>query len=257
MDQILAPWLTDVIVNGFKIGSVFAVLLVVEALFSRERHSWTSRLRAAFVWLLYIPISTALYLVTHGALVSLGWTPPLKLDLTGWVLAPIIATAINDFFYYWTHRAQHRFFWRYHAVHHSIRELNAVNSYHHWTEELTRIPLSMIPMTLLVQIDAGSIPYMATGLLLLNYYLHTPTKIHFGPLCALISDNRFHRIHHSLEERHWDKNFCGFTPIWDILFGTAYFPAKDEWPKTGLADRPEPQTPSQWFIHPWASHQRP
>lgn len=31
-----------------------------------------------------------------------------------------------------------------------------------------------------------------------------------------------HRIHHSCEKEHWDKNFGHITPLWDRLFGTWY-----------------------------------
>jgi sterol desaturase/sphingolipid hydroxylase (fatty acid hydroxylase superfamily) len=45
-----------------------------------------------------------------------------------------------------------------------------------------------------------------------------------------------------VEPRHFDKNFGIFTTLWDSVFGTAYFPAKDEWPQAGVADFPEPQS---------------
>jgi sterol desaturase/sphingolipid hydroxylase (fatty acid hydroxylase superfamily) len=31
-----------------------------------------------------------------------------------------------------------------------------------------------------------------------------------------------HRIHHSRDREHWDKNFGHITPLWDRLFGTCY-----------------------------------
>jgi sterol desaturase/sphingolipid hydroxylase (fatty acid hydroxylase superfamily) len=31
-----------------------------------------------------------------------------------------------------------------------------------------------------------------------------------------------HRIHHSPEVEHFDRNFGGITPLWDRLFGTWY-----------------------------------
>lgn len=32
------------------------------------------------------------------------------------------------------------------------------------------------------------------------------------------------------------------TPLWDVLFGTAHFPASGEWPTVGLVDVAEPKT---------------
>jgi lathosterol oxidase len=47
-----------------------------------------------------------------------------------------------------------------------------------------------------------------------------------------------------------DKNFAVHTPIWDVLFGTYYFP--DRWPtRYGLAGGR--QVPSGWLkqlVHP-------
>ena len=43
-----------------------------------------------------------------------------------------------------------------------------------------------------------------------------------------------HRIHHSREIAHRDKNFAVYFPIWDVLFGTYYAPAREEFPATGI-----------------------
>ena len=34
----------------------------------------------------------------------------------------------------------------------------------------------------------------------------------------------YHRWHHAADEEGIDKNFAGIFPVWDVLFGTAYFP---------------------------------
>ena len=67
----------------------------------------------------------------------------------------------------------------------------------------------------------------------------------------MIGDNQFHRIHHSLEERHFNRNFGTITPLWDVLFGTACFPKAGEWPKVGLADVPEPKTLREYLLMPF------
>ena len=81
-------------------------------------------------------------------------------------------------------------------------------------------------------------------------WIHSPTRVSFGPLRALLVDNRYHRIHHSLEERHFDKNFGAFTTLWDRLFGTYHAPARDEWPDVGLADVAEPRDVREWLNLP-------
>jgi hypothetical protein len=54
-------------------------------------------------------------------------------------------------------------------------------------------------------------------------------------------DPQYHRIHHSLEERHWNKNFAERLPIWDFLFGTLYA-GFDEYPQVGIPDYPVRET---------------
>ncbi len=57
-----------------------------------------------------------------------------------------------------------------------------------------------------------------------------------------------HRIHHSREPQHFNKNFGVVTSVWDRLFGTAYFPAKDEWPDTGIVNQSEPSTVREFLF---------
>jgi len=53
-------------------------------------------------------------------------------------------------------------------------------------------------------------------------------------------DSQNHRIHHSIEPQHWNKNFCKLLPLFDVIFGTAWKPGKDEFPKTELAGGEKP-----------------
>ena len=167
------------------------------------------------------------------------------------VVAAVLAEAIaNDFFFYWAHRFQHRFLWRYHAVHHSIREMNAVNSYHHASEAIVSLLLYTIPTSLIVADLGPGLPFASLAIWLHIVWIHSPTRADFGPLRALFVDNRFHRIHHSLEERHFDKNFGAFTTVWDRLFGTACFPEPGQWPAVGLAGIDEPRNLREWIDLP-------
>jgi sterol desaturase/sphingolipid hydroxylase (fatty acid hydroxylase superfamily) len=45
-----------------------------------------------------------------------------------------------------------------------------------------------------------------------------------------------HQIHHSIDPRHWNKNFSVKLAIWDALFGTLYVPRKPETLQVGLPD---------------------
>lgn len=112
------------------------------------------------------------------------------------------------------------------------------------------LALLTLPTSLIVADVGQALPYANLLLWLHIVWIHSPTRFHFGPLRALFADNRFHRIHHSLEERHFDRNFGAFTTLWDRLFGTAYFPEADEWPAVGLAEVGEPADLREWLDLP-------
>jgi sterol desaturase/sphingolipid hydroxylase (fatty acid hydroxylase superfamily) len=58
------------------------------------------------------------------------------------------------------------------------------------------------------------------------------------------------QTYHSYLPQHLDKNFVAVFPIWDILFGTYYHPARDEFPSTGVEDEKEIQ--SVWEVQIFA-----
>jgi sterol desaturase/sphingolipid hydroxylase (fatty acid hydroxylase superfamily) len=82
-------------------------------------------------------------------------------------------------------------------------------------------------------------------------FSHAATRFNFGFLRYFILDSRYHRIHHSIEKQHWNKNFASQLPFWDIVFGTAYFPKTDEWPATGLADEEEAKSTAEYLLRPF------
>lgn len=249
---------------GRQLLWVLPVMTLLELTFPVQEQRLAQRLRPATFWALSVPVTgTAIGLSNHlwsvlgvHPLVTLklwfGWNGPTR--LLSLILAPLAAAVVADFFFYWMHRAQHRFFWNFHRVHHSAREMNAVASYHHISEELFHTALMTAPMTLLVAPNAGPIiPAMVVFTTLRGYYSHSNLRLNVGPVLRwLFCDNRFHRIHHSIEPEHFGLNFCSVCPLWDVIFGTAYFPAKDEWPETGVPDFPEPEDIREWLLAPLA-----
>jgi len=180
-------------------------------------------------------------------------TVPMSFDWAGIaaiIVAPIVAALIYDFFFYWFHRAQHALAWWFHVVHHSIRELNAANSYHHVSEPIFQAVFLLLPVSLIVTDTGPTVPAMLIVLHLQASFIHSPTSMNLGPLRLLFCDNKFHRIRHSLEEKHFDKNFGAFTTLWDRIFGTAWFPARSEWPETGLAEVDQPRNLGDWIDLP-------
>ena len=252
---------------GWRIFYASMIFFVIELAWGRNRYTLASRLRGALFWAVYIVITVLFFTWFNQLWGSLGFKPLFKLELggmaassnpalqwIGWLVIPVLGGVLGEFFYYWFHRAQHAipFLWAFHSEHHALREMSAWNSNHHFTEEIFRIPFMVVPMTLLVQIDPGPVPVIMAVLLgMQGQYEHSHVKLHLGPLRRIVADNRYHRIHHSLERRHFDKNFGSFTSVWDQVFGTAYFPAKDEWPDTGLEAHDEPKNLREFLFRPF------
>lgn len=233
-------------------------LLLIELIAPQDRISIRERLRAWTFWAIFIPVNAVAVTALGSVWSSLGVRPLLVIPVGGWlngwglaalIIAPLLAAIVNDFFFYWFHRAQHRFLWRFHAVHHSIRDLHGGSGYHHVSEPAFRFLLLTIPASLITT-DARIVVAMGMLLALQQVYVHSSASAGLGPLRAILVDNRFHRVHHSLDERHFDKNFGAMTTLWDRLFGTAYWPGKDEWPAVGLAEIDEPRTVREYLDLP-------
>jgi len=254
--------------HGSRILLAASELTLFEFLLSGEKHSLKSRFRGAFFAAAYIGITTLFFTVFGKFLNFIGIKPLIQIDLSSWshwnnpvldvvgaLVAVIIVGIAGDFFYYWFHRLQHTnaFLWRFHAVHHSLREMNAFNSNHHFTEEIFRIPFVMLPFGLLVSMSAGDTSVIiATIFGMHGIFIHSSTRFNLGFGNRIIADNRFHRIHHSLDRGHWGKNYGSSSSIWDVLFKTAYFPKADEpMPATGLKAVPEPQNLHAFLFSPF------
>ncbi len=261
------------VVNGVGLrlilpAEVLLVYFAIETVIPKTRNSLASTARSALYNATSLTINALLFSILYDhfdkekllAFFSINLTPLtdspyLPMRVAGWVLAAFLASMIGNVFYYWLHRAQHAlsFLWRFHRVHHSITELGAVSSYHHFTEDMLQYFSVGVPTALLIKVDSGAVPWIVlTVAATHNYFIHSSMNVNIGFLRYFIGDNHFHRIHHSKEPRHFDKNFGTSTPLWDVLFGTAYFPKRGEWPAVGLDNVPEPRRLRDYLMMPFA-----
>ncbi len=143
---------------------------------------------------------------------------------------------------YWMHRLSHGIplLWAMHSFHHSAECLTvATGARHHWVEKIAFTPLLFLTVTLF-QVPAH---IMTIAVLLMNVpdaLQHLNYKIAWHRAGIWINTPHWHRIHHSVEPQHRDKNFSSAFPIMDVIFGTAHRPAPDEYPETGLTPRDNP-----------------
>ncbi len=177
-----------------------------------------------------------------------------------WYISPLLHVLMIDFFYYWMHRCQHKsqILWRQHKLHHSEENLNVTTSErHHWLEDFIRLPFIAVPTTLLFDISVAEVGLASFLVSYWAFLIHANMKLSLGRLSFLLAGPQLHRIHHSIEPRHFDKNFAAFFPIWDVLFGTYYHPRPDEYPDTGVEGEPPITSLVQAFLLPFSNNRRP
>ncbi|WP_081160010.1 sterol desaturase family protein [Ensifer aridi] len=254
-------------VNAFELVVIFATFCAaLELTFPAYRYSFASYARGVRNWIIRLGFGAFVWHLFAVSLAWLGVKPLVTINFgtllhsdnaiinTGLaVLSGVLVAIVGDFFYYWMHRAQHAvpLLWRMHATHHSIRELTAWNCHHHISEPLVYAALVALPLRLF-HFESGVVPVVAMTLITFQAHLsHSSTRINLGPLRYIIGDNKFHRIHHSLEAHHRRRNYGFFTTIWDTVFRTAYWPSKNEWPEVGLRDQPEPLTARDYVMFPF------
>jgi sterol desaturase/sphingolipid hydroxylase (fatty acid hydroxylase superfamily) len=165
-----------------------------------------------------------------------GGLIPLRAD--GWWFVPSLVGFIlfGDLYRYAVHRVQHAvpFLWAMHSFHHSAEALTFVTgARHHWLERV--IVAAFLPvMGIMFQIPTPILLVSSIVYFFPDSCAHLNVRFPLGRFVTWLNNPQWHRIHHSTQPEHLDKNFCSLLPIWDILFGTAWIPDKDEYPATGL-----------------------
>jgi sterol desaturase/sphingolipid hydroxylase (fatty acid hydroxylase superfamily) len=168
---------------------------------------------------------------------------PLRLGIAAsptWVQI-VAGFAITTVGGYAGHRAAHEvpLLWRFHRVHHSIREMDwlAANHLHPLDETFGR-SAAVLPLYALGfgRVSLGAFVILIT---VQAIFIHANVRMNFGPVRWLIATPQFHHWHHAREPRAYNTNYAGEFPILDALLGTLYLPA-DRWPAQYGIDESEP-----------------
>jgi sterol desaturase/sphingolipid hydroxylase (fatty acid hydroxylase superfamily) len=150
----------------------------------------------------------------------------------------IAALSVVEFLWWMGHLTRHKVgtLWLFHAVHHSQKELNTFTEDRvHVVDALAASLLMFIPYYIFQVPNLYAVAIIALYRSIHTRFLHANVKINLGCLGWLVASPQFHRIHHSADPAHVDKNFGVILSIFDHLFGTAH-PSRDAYPETGIND---------------------
>jgi len=169
-------------------------------------------------------------------------------------LQAIQVIVLADAGFYLAHRAFHAvpFLWRFHAVHHSIEEMDWLAAHRvHPVDQILTKSASYLPAFALGFSPAAIAIYVAIYQWQ-SLLIHSNTRINYGPLKWIFASPRFHHWHHANERHAYDKNFAGQLPFLDALGGTLYLP--DRMQGRYGTDDPVPTVCHDQLAYPFMSH---
>ena len=217
--------------RGFSRGIVFDALYLVVQL----------PIVAVLVALLATPVATTLQELLPFLVVDSTRSLPMLVVL-------VLGVLITDFTLFVSHVVRHKvpFLWRFHMIHHSQKRLNLFSaSRDHPFDSLMETFIRLLPLAFLfptITENAQALVLYGLGVSWHIRFSHTNTKTNMGPLRYILVTPQSHRIHHSLEEHHWNSNY-GNLLAWDRLFGMQHEDVTS-YPPTGINDNnfPEPES---------------
>lgn len=152
-----------------------------------------------------------------------------------------IGILMADFGGWLHHFIRHKvvWLWKFHTIHHSQKELNLFTDVRYHVVEYSITAVINVFFIGVCTMDPYTVIYYTMFHSWYTKMCHANIKSNFGPLKYILITPQSHRVHHSIEPRHYDKNMGILLSIWDYIFGTQYR-KYDEYPETGVPDETFP-----------------
>jgi sterol desaturase/sphingolipid hydroxylase (fatty acid hydroxylase superfamily) len=171
-----------------------------------------------------------------------------------------------DLSYYLYHRMQHQIpiLWELHKVHHSAQVMIGVTKdrVHPIDEIMNRWWDGVIPglcygVWMFFALDPVEVTILGINvyalrniILMMDFVRHTHLKLSYGRyLDTFLLSPHYHQLHHSIAEKHWDRNFGLGLSVWDRMFGTLVIPEPDEDFVFGLTNEEHNEYQSLFRLH--------
>lgn len=152
---------------------------------------------------------------------------------------------------YWGHRLSHTvpFLWRFHAVHHSIEEMDwlAAGRLHPLDTAFTTA--CFLTPLIVLGYGGGAFAGATVFITALAIFQHANVRLRFPVLRWVINTPQWHHWHHSAHREAINKNF-GFPAV-DKLFGTAYLPKDVYATEFGITDPVPEASYSRQMAYPF------
>jgi sterol desaturase/sphingolipid hydroxylase (fatty acid hydroxylase superfamily) len=166
----------------------------------------------------------------HGA--RPGGPFALVEQVGGGPLVLVLGLLLLDVAVYASHRLQHAvpLLWRFHAVHHADARMDASTALRHHP-----MLAAVEGAALGVLLGLAGLPLWVWAIYAViwhasNFFTHADARLP-GRLDAVLSrllvTPRLHRLHHSADPAHNDRNYGAVLSVWDRLFGTALSVTED------------------------------
>ncbi len=130
-----------------------------------------------------------------------------------------------DLWQYLWHRLNHRvpFLWRFHAVHHADRELDATSGLRFHTGEIVLSSVARLAVLPLLGMTVAHMLVYEAALLPVIFFHHSNVRLSAEAdrsLRWLLVTPWMHWVHHSNHQPETDSNYSSVFSFWDRLFGS-------------------------------------
>jgi len=168
-------------------------------------------------------------------------------------LTIFIAFVLQDFLYYWFHRASHHVHWLWsaHVVHHSSTIMNFSTAFRQsLMYPLAGMWLFWTPMMLL-GFDPTVVLVVVACNLAFQFFVHTEIIGKLDWVEKVFNTPSHHRVHHAINPGYIDRNFAGVLIVWDKLFGTFVEEDQQKPCRYGIIGQIETFNPLAISFHQW------
>jgi sterol desaturase/sphingolipid hydroxylase (fatty acid hydroxylase superfamily) len=173
---------------------------------------------------------------------AMPWGFAIWPDDLPWGIQVLLAVVVGEFGSYWWHRLMHEWgpLFRLHATHHSAPRLYWLNATRfHPLDNIPMYALQVIPLTLAGVSEPVLVGFTVWSLVH-GFFQHANMDVRLGPLNYLFSMAELHRWHHSRDISEANHNYGSNCIVWDLVFGTFYWPRKRRPPvDVGLSGLPQ------------------